>query len=280
MINRIADLQRQIELAAAVYEHPGRYSEGDLASQFFVSVSTIRRDVRALRDMGVDIRSRKLAYQIAIDVEKLNFLITSYMTFWNSEKIKNLPMVVERLKNRTLSFFVETMRSIREKRVMEIEYRSTRRDKPSWRTLTPVTFYNTGKSYYLIAVHGDTPKFFAIERITQVRFSRERSPLRQVPSLTELFRYSWGSFTGGSVTEVRLRFKDDLSGYLSERFWVEGQVMRQTEEGFEVTLKVKLSNEFVAWVMGWGEAVTILGPRELKEKVLGKAEGLLRSHGK
>ena len=59
MVKEIRELQRQIELAAIVLEHPGFYSEYDLAEKYKVSPTTLRRDLRALRSLGADIHSRK-----------------------------------------------------------------------------------------------------------------------------------------------------------------------------------------------------------------------------
>lgn len=275
-MHRLDDLQRQIALAAFVFEHPDRYSESDLARHFHMTEATLRRDVRALRDMGIDVRSRKMRYRVDLTLEQMNFLITTSFAFGNQESIKNLPLIVDKLGHRSVAFFVDCMRAIRFKQTVEIAYRSARSQKPQWRTVTPVAFYNSGKSCYLVAIHGDQTKIYTPERISDYRFSGQPSPVKNVPALGELFRYSWGSFTGGRLSDVRLRFNDDLEDYLSEKFWVEELTMHHTEEGLEVSMRVKLSNEFIAWLLGWGDAVTVLEPEELKSAVLHKAQSVLR----
>lgn len=280
MIKSIDELQRQIEIVAFVFENPDKYSDIELAEHFFTSDTSIRRDMKALRDMGIVIQSRKRAYRIELTQEQINQLITTYFAFGNNETIKNLPLVVEKFQQKTLSFFVHTIKAIREKKIIEIEYRSAKNGRLQWRSITPVTFYNAGKTHYLIGMHHDTPKMFTLERINAFRFTEQKSSIKDVPSLNELFKYSWGSFTGGAVTEIRLLFNDDLEQYMSEKFWVENQEVRHTENGFEVTMKVKLSNEFIAWIMGWGNAVQILEPKELKEAVLIKAEAIIAKYSK
>ena len=280
MINSIDDLQRQIEMAALIYEFPDKYSEIDLAEKFHTSESSIHRDMRALRAMGITVNSRKRAFRIELSLLQINTLITTYFAFGNNETIKNLPLVLERFQNKTLSFFVETIRAIRQKHVIEIEYRSAKTNRYQWRTVTPVTFYNAGKTHYLIAIHQDTAKMFTIERIQNFRFSRQASSIKNVPTLNELFRHSWGSFTGGKLTDVHLRFKDDLGQYMAEKFWIEEQAMKQSDNGFEIRLKVKLSNEFIAWILGWGDAVTVLAPDELRQSVLEKAKSIVNHYKK
>jgi len=275
MSQRIDDIQRQIEIAGMIFEQPDKYSEEDLASHFYTSAATIRRDVKALRDMGVDICSRKRAYHVNLSLNEINFLITTYFAFGNQETIKNLPLIHEKFRHRTLNFFIQTMKAITNRQEMEIEYKSKNSTQARWRTITPVAFYNAGKSYYLIGIHNDVTKIYTIERIQGVRFPNTPSAVKKIPSLNELFRYSWGSFTGGPVKEVRLLFKDDLEEYIIDKFMTEHQEILRTEQGMEVVLKVKLSNEFISWLLGWGDAVTVLSPPELKEQIIQKARDIV-----
>lgn len=277
-MNRLDELQRQIEMAALIYEFPEKYSENDLASIFLTSEATIRRDVKALRDMGIRVFSRKQAYRVEMSLPEINSLVTTYLAFAKNETIKNLPLILEKFANKTLTFFVNTVKAIRDKHVMEIEYRSAKTDKLQWRTITPVAFYNAGKTHYLIAIHQDVPKMFTIERIGQFRFTRQPSSVKHIPSVNELFKDSWGSFTGGKIVKVRLRFSDDHEQYMSDKFWIENQEIHHTDEGFEITLRVKLSNEFIAWVMGWGDAVEVLEPDELKTAILKKAKAIMKKY--
>ncbi|MBL7994459.1 transcriptional regulator [bacterium] len=280
MIKSIDELQRQIEIVAFVFEHPDKYSEIELAEHFFTSDTSIRRDMKALREMGIVIHSRKHAYRIELTQEQVNQLITTYFAFGNNETIKNLPLVFEKFQKKTLTFFIKTIKAIREKTIMEIEYRSAKNGRLQWRSVTPVTFYNAGKTHYLIAIHHETPKMFTLERINAFRFTGQPSTIKNVPSLGELFKYSWGSYTGGAITKVRLLFHDNMEQYMSEKFWVENQEVKHTVDGFEVTMQVKLSNEFIAWIMGWGKAVQILEPKELVENVLNRANAIIEKYSR
>ncbi|MBX7150487.1 WYL domain-containing protein [bacterium] len=277
-MNRLDELQRQIEIAALIFEFPDKYSENDLAGIFLTSEATIRRDVKVLRDMGIRVFSRKQAYRVEINLSEINLLVTTYLAFAKNETIKNLSLVLEKFSNKTLSFFINTVKTICDKRVMEIEYRSAKTDRLQWRTITPVAFYNAGKTHYLIAIHQDVLKMFTIERIGQFRFTKQPSPVKEIPSVNDLFKNSWGSFTGGKMVIVRLRFSDDLEQYMTDKFWIENQEIHHTDEGFEITLRVKLSNEFIAWVMGWGDAVEVLEPVELKTAVLKKAKAITKKY--
>lgn len=276
MNKRIDDIQRQIELIALIESRPGHYSEDDLAEQLCISLATLRRDMKTLRDMGITIRSRKRSCHVELSQDDLNFLITTYFAFGNQERIKNLPMIRKKLKQHTLLFFIQTMKAIQSKKLMEIDYKSKNQTGGHWRTIAPIAFYNAGKSHYLIALHTDIPKIFTIERIRSFRLLKESSGLKSVPSMSDLFRYSWGSFTGGDVREVRLLFHSSFEDYIVDKYWLEEQSMTKTDAGILVTIKVRLSNEFLAWLMGWGNAVKILEPPDLIDTMTRKTSDILK----
>ncbi len=275
---RLDDLQRQIGIAAFVFENPDRYSESGLARHFHLTEATLRRDVKALRDLGIDVRSRKMRYRADLTLDQMNFLITTCFAFGNQETIKNLPLIVDKLGPRTLTFFTSCMNAIRDKTMIEIQYRSSRSQDAKWRTITPVAFYNSGKSCYLVAIHGEHTKIYTPERIQDFRATGQPSPVRHHPTLGELFRHSWGSFTGGQVADVKLRFRDDLEDYIADKFWIHDLKIEQSPDGLDVSFRVKLSNEFVAWILGWGPAVTVLEPPELRETVIHKASEIIRHY--
>ncbi len=270
MSKRIDDIQRQIELIALIESRPDHYSEEDLAEHLCVSLSMLRRDMKALRDLGITIRSRKRTCNAELSNDDLNFLVTTYFAFGNQERIKNLPAVRRKMKQQTLLFFIRTMKAIESKKMMEIDYKSKTQPGAHWRTIAPLAFYNAGKAHYLIALHGNIPKIFTLERIRAFRTLNESSGLKNVPSVSELFRYSWGSFTGGNVTVVKLLFQESFEEYITDKHWIDEQSVQKTEDGILVTMKVRLSNEFIAWLMGWGSAVRVLEPPELIDQVIKK----------
>lgn len=280
MIRRMDDFQRQIEMVALIESRPGHYSEYDLAEKMCISLATLRRDMKALRDMGIPIRSRKRVCTVDLNLDDLNFLITTIFAFGQQERIRNLPAIRRKMKQQTLMFFVETVKSIGERRLMEIDYPSRNQKSPYWRTIVPLMFYNAGKSHYLIALHEQIPKIFTIEKIHAFRVLNEKASLKQIPPVSELFRHAWGSFTGGEVSEVQLLFHEHLADYVSEKFWVEDQTIKKTEHGILVTMQVRLSNEFLAWLMGWGDAVRVLEPPILIEHLKEKTSAILKLYTK
>lgn len=161
--------------------------------------------------------------------------------------------------------------------MIEIEY-MTEEKGSAWREVTPVSFHNPGKTFYLIALHHDIAKFFLLEHINNVKFTNRKTGVKHIPEPLELFRNTWGIFTGGELRDIRLLFNDEFKEYLSGRFWQEDQKIVVTEEGVELRMKMKLSYEFISWVMGWGKNVKILEPEELKQEVVKRAKEIIENY--
>lgn len=280
MSRRIDDIQRQIELVALIESRPGYYSEEELTEKLCVSLATLRRDMKALRDIGIKIQSRKRTCSVDLSAEDLNFLITTVFAFSQQERIRNLPAIRRKLKQQTLLFFIETVKAIEKRKMMEIDYPSRQVKTPYWRTIAPLAFYNAGKAHYLVAQHDKMPKIFSIEKIRAFRVLNESSGLKTTPSIGELFRHAWGSFTGGELSEVCLLFNTSVGDYVTEKFWVEDQSVKKTEEGILVTMPVRISNEFLAWVMGWGDMVRVLDPPSLIERLKEKTIAIMNLYKK
>lgn len=267
----------QIEMAAMIAERPGHYTEQDLAAHFIVSGMTIRRYKRGLKEQGIDVYSRKRFYHVDLKLHDLNRLITRYLAYGAHEVIRNLKLIESKFKGRTLALFVNITKAIREKKMIEIEYKTGEKGY-SWREVTPLSFHNSGKTFYLIALHHDIAKFFLLEHINDVKFTDRRTVAKHIPEPLELFRNTWGTFTGGEVKDIRLLFRDEFKEYLSGRFWQEDQKITVTEDGVELHLKMKLSYEFISWVMGWGKHVKVLEPEELRREVVKRAKEILEQY--
>lgn len=275
---RIIDECNQIEMAAVIMEKPGHYTENDLADYFKISYMKIRRYKGRLKARGIDVYSRKNHYYVDLKLSDMNQMLITYMAFGTNEVIRNLKLIHERFKEKTLVLFVKITKAIRDHKVIEIAY-ETEEKGITWREVSPISFHNAGKTFYLIAIHYRVTKFFTLEHIHNVKFTNRKSDIVNPPSVMDLFKNTWGTFTGGEGVNIRLLFEDSYYKYLSERFWIENQQVVKTEDGVELRLKMKLSYEFISWVMGWGKNVKILEPEELKQEVLSRAKEIVAQYG-
>lgn len=69
----------------------------------------------------------------------------------------------------------------------------------------------------------------------------------------------------GEVQTVRLRFENSLVGPVIDRFGRDTMILASDESHFTISVDVAVSPQFFAWVFGFGTAVEILSPDNVRE---------------
>jgi predicted DNA-binding transcriptional regulator YafY len=65
-----------------------------------------------------------------------------------------------------------------------------------------------------------------------------------------------------------VRFSPQVAGRIRERIWHRSQVEKERSDGsLEIALQVNDLDEVERWVLGWGEHVEVIAPRELVDRV-------------
>jgi predicted DNA-binding transcriptional regulator YafY len=272
-MGRTEDILRQIKIASFVLENPNRFSEDDLANKFYISVATLRRDAKALRELGVKIHSRKRYFAIEhTSLSILNDLISNYIALSQNFKIKNLRLLRQKFNNKTLGIFITICRAIRKKHQLQFNYR----DKSY--TVSPLLLNKSQTTFHLIAYHLNVIKFFNLENISNISEIKKRNEFKDLPDIDAIYRNVWGYFTGGNEVDVKLKFSRDMGEYIEEKFWMENQKIEYIKDRIILTMRVKLSFEFLSWVIGWGGEVEIIEPKELMQEVIQKAKEIINKY--
>lgn len=276
-MNQLKEFKRQVEIAGFVYENYNKYSEYELSDRFKVAQATLRRDFKALREMEVDIKSRKSRVIVDVNMRPLNSLLSSYIAVSTQNNIRNLKLIRQKFKNRTINLFVSIIKAINERRYLQIGYMLNEKDTINTRIIAPIYLTSSSKSFYVIAFENDELSFFRLEGIEKYSLTTERHR-KEIPHLADIYKNSWGTYSGGEEIIAKLKFNRDKESYFKQRFLADYQEINYVSGGIMVEMKVKQSYEFIAWVMGWGSEVEIIGPEKLKEAVLLKAKGLLEKN--
>jgi predicted DNA-binding transcriptional regulator YafY len=280
------DLIRCIELVSVVSEYPLKYGEFDLADMFGVSVQSIRRYAKYIREMGIDIHSVKNKYVVdkKIPVNILNELITTYLALNSSDKIKNLTLIQKKFStgksnvDKTLSVFVSLVKAINRRSIIEIEYEKDISGRNIKKEITPVSLIRTGRTFVLAAMENDEKeniKNFLIERINNIRRTGKTSVHKGNPDITRFTEYSWGIYRGSKHEKVKLLFEMQTGISIMDKFYIESQKFYKVEKGIVLEMDVYITLELISWILGWGNKVRVLEPPSLKRKVFETAKEIL-----
>jgi predicted DNA-binding transcriptional regulator YafY len=281
MPNEISkELIRQIEIISLVYEKPGYFSENDLSEMFNESLPNLRRDFKKIRDMGIEMHSTKrlLSIDQKLDFSVLNKLINTYLALNDTENIKNLKEFARRFREKTLSMFVKIVKSIMARTIIQFEYEKDDRNQAIRREVTPLGFFKTNRSFIFAGFENDDTdklKYYLIEKISNIKFLNKRSSIKTFPSLYSISKNSWGIYPSGEEQEIVLLFDKKLD-FLKDRVFINNQEFEETDEGLYFRAKLKISNEFISWIMGWGKNVRIISPASLKKSITGKAKEIIK----
>lgn len=280
MTNKFSEeLLRQIEMASLILEKQRFYLEDELADKLNTSVTTIRRDANKLRQLGVGIYSRKNVFEIInISDDTLNTLITAYLSLNDNINIRNLKLIQKKFGENALGIFVKILKAINRRHVIELGYGKNMHGEIKWRAVTPLSLINTGRTFHLYGVENedsDEIKCYLIERIIDIRFTDKKSSVKNLPGAYNIYEKSWGTYSGGEAYDVELKFSRTTGKLIKDKIWIENQEITDKDDFVIMKMKVKLSYEFIAWVMGWGKEVEVIKPSELKKEILQRAKDII-----
>ena len=149
----------------------------------------------------------------------------------------------------------------------------------SERTLAPyfIEPHPAGHSCYVLGLDSQSRQLrtFKIERIQAARLTEESFDVPEEFDGQKRLRDSW-IVTDEEPVEVRLLFHDALAAERArENRWHTSQQAVPREDGkLELRFRIAGLLEILSWVLGWGDAVEVLQPAELREQVASIARSM------
>ncbi len=139
-------------------------------------------------------------------------------------------------------------------------------------SVSPFALTWDDENYYMIAYDSEAQivKHFRVDKMLHLKV------LDEIRDGHELFRdfdmalYSQKTFGmfGGKEETVTLRCKNTLAGIIIDRFGRDTLFTNQTEDSFEIHVKVSVSPTFLAWLMTFGSDITVLAPESVKQRYI------------
>ena len=127
-----------------------------------------------------------------------------------------------------------------------------------------------GHSSYVVARDRGVGEMrtFKLERITRAEPMTETYA---IPTEFDINRYlsgAWGIYHSGEPVEVRMRFFPPAAARVRESIWHPSQKLSDGPKGsVNMTVTVTGTVEITPWILGWGDAVEVIAPPELRKKI-------------
>ena len=150
-----------------------------------------------------------------------------------------------------------------------------------WRKVTPLhlLFYRT--NWYLLAVYNNEWRTFSLARLEAVKTLPDMAKRVSLKAIQERIASAFGIFITDQnhpVVPVKLRFVPDLARFVRSMLPHPGQEFCDQADGcLEVSFPSTLNRELIAEILGFGDQVEVLEPKELRKEImviLGKTANL------
>ncbi len=137
--------------------------------------------------------------------------------------------------------------------------------------VSPFALIWDDENYYLLAWDSETQKMkhYRVDKMYKVsmtEFEREGIKEFEKVDMSAYTKTVFGMF-GGNEQKVKLRFSNKLVGAVLDRFGRDTIVIKDGDEHFTVSVNVVVSQQFLAWVFGFGTDAEIISPEEIRNEM-------------
>jgi len=148
--------------------------------------------------------------------------------------------------------------------------------------VSPFALIWDDENYYMLAWDSDAAKMkhYRVDKMYKVSLTEKPREGTEAFEKTDMSAYTktvFGMF-GGSEQKVRLRFTNHLVGAVLDRFGTDTIIIKDGDEHFTVTVSVVVSQQFLAWVFGFGSEAEILSPEEVREEMKKQAKAVAKKY--
>jgi len=169
----------------------------------------------------------------------------------------------------------------RKKITIEYDSRSGTTPSSSTRTLSPQRLTHYRDNWYLDAWchQHQALRTFALERITRLEIENpsDKSPIKNLSAraLDDHYAQTFGIFGGKVVNTAVLKFTPHRSQWVAEEIWHHEQRGKWLKDGsYQLEIPYGNDTELLGDILKYGDQVEVIGPKELRTKLIAHIENL------
>lgn len=205
-----------------------------------------------------------------VDYDRL-FADFDLLTALHPDAEINRHILPERSRNPGSDHLFDVLRAIKERRVIEFDYVNYRNGgSERHHVLAPHFLKEDQRLWYVIGYENGKVLLFALDRIKNLRLTGEEFEFDESLDIEDNFRDSYGIWADPSMPteDIELRY-DALDGsFLKVRPLHPSQrIVADTPEEFRITLRLKITNDFVMALLSRARSLEVIRPLHLRERV-------------
>lgn len=230
--------------------------------------------------------SKILLENHALNKSELNSLLEDLLSLLSREEQKEIEAIIgsERFNYKSLTNDkdrIETIwflsEAIRREQMLDIKYKAPLKDVKS-HIIFPVSLYYDAHYFYLVAYHLKHEKYttFRVDRIETLNKSQKKKPLISLKDKYkdgEVRNRKVDAFAGKKIY-VTLIYKGNAEIVLDQ--FPEHEILSENYDEIKVKITSQNTPGLKRWILGQGEAVTLLSPPELIKEIQESLEKTLK----
>ena len=149
--------------------------------------------------------------------------------------------------------------------------------------LCPYHLLYNQRAWYVLglsSMHG-AARTFKLNRIEELSVRKQRFCDGEHFDVYEYLGRAWSMIPEGRIYNVKLRFLAWGASNVMEVQWHSTQTATRHEDG-SATLEFRVDGlgEIIWWILGYGDQVQVLAPRELRDRVVAAAKNIIKLNTK
>ncbi len=188
----------------------------------------------------------------------------------NDEVLKNIQITLDAIKNANHIYFYYYDLTIRKRR----KYRHKKKKY----CVIPYAVVNQNGRYYCIGYSEEIERF-SIYRIDKIdELEKDEEVLRKENFDVDHFLQSSFHMYKGEPQTITCEFAQEMSNAVLDQFGTNYIVKDVGEDTFTISISTAITPTLISWIMQYGNKVKVIGPEELKEKLVETAKGVIEQY--
>lgn len=284
MLNQIKRLSAIVNKLSGISEYVSKEElleamSGDMAENGSYTLRTLQRDIRTIEEVfGMEIENVKgEGYRIVgwdpIYTDRFKELLSEFeiLSTVGSDSGTRDYIIPEQRKMTFSVDIQKVLRSIKQRRKVRFSYSLPRLGGKEAEYLAEPYFLKQSQNrWYLVAMVEGILKCFELGRFVSFKVLDEEFSRDESVQAENLFRDCFGIWDDPkmSVEDIRLRFSP-LDGRFIKTLPIHSsqKIVAETNEYVEVTLRLKITNDFVMALLSRSSSIEILAPQSLKDRM-------------
>jgi proteasome accessory factor B len=179
--------------------------------------------------------------------------------------------------------FAQLQQAIVKKRKVNIRYHSLFEETIIDVELCPYHLLYNNRAWYVLgrsSLH-ESVRTFKLNRIRELTTTERCFVDGENFDVHEYFGRAWSMIPEGRIYNIKLRFLPKVANNVAEVQWHSTQkVVRNSDGSATIEFLVDGLGEITWWILGYGDQVQVLAPKELRKKVLETAKNMVKLNEK